>query len=126
MRDIDAEFQKSNSAKVNKSGQANRAETEAAWSQGSSSGSGRSSDRGSGRFSGRGGRGSGGRGRGDSSAKGHIKPNCVKKNEKCRKCGKIGHLQMMCKAASERASESGDGHKKQPEAAQFDTYESFM
>ena len=33
IRDIDAEFQKSNSAKVNQPGQANRAETEAAWSQ---------------------------------------------------------------------------------------------
>ena len=32
IRDIDAEFQKFNSVKVNKGGQANRAEAEAAWS----------------------------------------------------------------------------------------------
>ena len=101
IRDIDAEFQKSNSAtKVNKSGQANRAEVEANWSQGSSSGSARGAER----FSGRGGRGAGGRGRGDGAAgsrevtsyccgqKGHIKPNCPKKEETCRKCGKAGHL----------------------------------
>ena len=84
IRDIDSEFQKTNSAsKVNKTGQANRAEGEANWSQSSSSGTAR----GSSRFSSRGGRGSGGRGRGDSASgsrevtcyccrqKGHIKPN---------------------------------------------------
>ena len=121
IRGIDVEFQKSNSAKFNKSGQANRAEGEASWSQGSSSAGGRGSNRGSGRFSSRGGRGGGGRGRGDSRAgskdvtcyccgqKGHIKPNCPKKDEKCRKCGKVGHLLLMCKAASERASGSGGG-----------------
>ena len=126
--------------KFNKSGQANRAEGEASWSQGSCSGSGRGSDRGSGRFSSRGGRGGGGRGRGDSGAgskevtcyccgqKGHIKPNCPKKDEKCRKCGEVGHLLLMCKTASERASGSGGrgvGQKKQPEATQFDSFESF-
>ena len=60
--------------------------------------------------------------------KGHIKPNCPKKDEKCRKCGKEGHLLVMCKGAGDRASGSGGGgagSKKQPEAAQFDTYESF-
>ena len=113
IRDIDAEHQKSNFGKVNKPGQANRAETEAAWNQGSSSGGGRGSDRGSSRFSSRGGRGGGGRGRGEGAAgskevtfyccgqKGHIKPNCPKKDEKRRKCGKVGHLQFMCKAANE-------------------------
>ena len=139
IRDIDAEFQKTNSAKGSKSGQANRAEGEANWSQGSSSSGGRGPDRGSGRFSSRGGRGGGGRGRGEGAAgkevicyccgqKGHIKPNCPKKDAKCRKCGKEGHLLAMCKAASDRASGSGGGGagpKKQPEAAQFDTYESF-
>ena len=51
IRDIDSEFQKSNSAsKVNKAGQANRAKGEASWSQGSSSGTARSFDRGSARF----------------------------------------------------------------------------
>ena len=65
IRDIDSEFQKSNTvSKVNKSGQANRAEGEANWSQSSSSGTAR----GSGRFSSRGGRGSGGRGRGDGGS----------------------------------------------------------
>ena len=96
LRDIDAEFQKMNTAKGSKSGQANRAEGEVNWSQGSSSGGGRGSDRGSGRPSNRGGRGCGGRGRGDGAAgkdvtcyccgqKRHIKPNCPKKDEKCRK-----------------------------------------
>ena len=47
IRDIDAEFQKFNSVKVNKGGQANRAVAEAAWSQGSNSGTARNSDRGS-------------------------------------------------------------------------------
>ena len=61
IHDIDAEFQKSNSAEVNKSGQANRAEAEADWGQGSNSGTARNSDRGSRRFSDRGERGSGGR-----------------------------------------------------------------
>ena len=49
-------------------------------------------------------------------------------NKKCRKCGKEGHLLVMCKAASDRASGSssgGSGAKKQPEAAQFDSYKSF-
>ena len=32
----------------------------------------------------------------------------------------------MCKSASERASGSGEQRKKQPEAAQFDSFESFM
>ena len=142
MRDIDAEFQKTNSLKTHKAGMANRAETEAAWSQ--STGGGRSTDRGSGRFAGRGGRGSAGRGRGDSSSgareltcyccgqKGHIKPNCSKKDEKCRKCGKVGHLLAMCKEASERASErasaSGSGggsNKKAAESAHVDSMEGF-
>ena len=120
LRDIDSEFQKSNSVKTGKVGQANRAEGESAWSQ--ASGAARNSDRGSGRFSARGGRGAGrgasGRGRGDSASggkdvtcyccgqKGHIKPNCSKKDEKCRKCAKVGHLQVMCKEASDRASGS--------------------
>ena len=135
IRDIDSEFQKSNSAsKVDKAGQANRAEGEASWSQGSSSGTARSFDRGSARFSGRGGRGSGGRGRGEGASgsrevtcyccgqKGHIKPNCPKKEETCRKCGKVGHLQSMCKDASERASASskgGEPKKKQPKAVRY-------
>ena len=128
IRDIDAEYQKSNSVKV-KAGQANRAEGESAWSQGTSAG-GRGADRGSGRFGGRSGRGSSGRGRGSGGAgsgdvscyccgqKGHIKPNCPKKDEKCRKCNKVGHLQAMCKAASDRAggSSGSDAAKKQPEA----------
>ena len=139
IRDIDSEFQKSNSvSEVNKSGQANRGEAEAAWSHGSSTGTARSSDRGSGRFSGRGGRGNGGRGRGEDAGskdvtcyccgqKGHIKPNCAKRDEECHKCGKVGHLQTMCNDASERASGStkGGDAKKYPEASQFDTYESF-
>ena len=140
IRDIDVEFQKSNSAKVNKSGQAHRTEGEIAWSQGSSSGGGRGLDRGSGRFAGRDGRGGGGRGRGDNGAgskdvtcyfggqKGHIKPNRSKKNEKCRRCGKVGHLFLMCKGASEQASGSGGGgvgQKKQPKATQCDSFESF-
>ena len=132
IRDIDSEFQKSNAGgKVKTGGQANRADGESNWSQGTSSGGGRGSDRGSGRFSDRGGRGIRGRGRGDSMTgnkdvtcyccgqKGHIKPNCAKKDEKCRKCGKVGHLQTMCKTASNRASRSGsgsgtDGQPKQP------------
>ena len=138
IRDIDAEFQKSNSAKVNKAGQANRAEGESTWGQQFNSGGAKSSDRGSGRFAGRGGRGSGGRGRADSAAvnrdvscyccgqKGHIKPNCPKKDEKCRSCGKLGHLQSQCKAASERASRSRNGgDKKAPEGATLDTFDSF-
>ena len=139
IRDIDSEFQKSNSvSEVNKSGQANRAEAEAAWSHGSSTGTARSSDRGSGRFSGRGGRGNGGRGRGEDAGskdvtcyccgqKGHIKPNCAKRDEECHKCGKVGHLQTMCNDASERANGStkGGDAKKYPEASQFETYESF-
>lgn len=63
-----------------------------------------------------------------SGQKGHIKPNCAKKDEKCGKCGKLGHLQSMCKAASERASGSGDNndaHKKAPEAAQLDSFYGF-
>ena len=138
IRDIDAEFQKSNSGKV-KAGQANRAEGESAWSQGTSGG-GRGADRGSGRFAGRSGRGSSGRGRGSGGAgsgdvscyccgqKGHIKPNCPKKDEKCRKCNKVGHLQAMCKAASDRAggSSGSEGAKKQPEAGQFDSFDSYM
>ena len=63
--------------------------------------------------------------------KGHIKPNCAKKDEKCRKCEKVGHLQTMCKTASDRASGSGsgsgtNGQRKQPEADEFDDYESFV
>ena len=57
-----------------------------------------------------------------------MKPNYPKKDEKCRKCGKVGHGLLMCKAASERASGSGGGgvgQKKQPETAQFDSFESF-
>ena len=108
IRDIDSEFQKSNAGgKVKTGDQANRADGESNWSQGTSSGGGRGSDRESGRFSSRGGRGSRGRGRGDSMAgsknvtcyccgqKGHIKPRCAKKDENCRKCGKVGHLQTM-------------------------------
>ena len=60
LRDIDAEFQKTNTAKGSKSGQANRAEGEVNWSQGSSFGGGWGTDRGCGRFSSRGGRGGGG------------------------------------------------------------------
>ena len=132
LRDIDAKFQKTNSTKgSSKSGQANRAEGEVNWSQVFSSSGGRGNDRGSARFSSRGGRGGGGRGRGEGAGgkdvtcyccgqKGHIKPNCPKNDEKCRKEGKEGHLLVMCKGASERASGSGgDGAraKKQPEAA---------
>ena len=140
IRDIDAEFQKSNSATRVKPGQVNHAEAESAWSQGTVSGGGRSSDRRSGRGAGRGGRGGGGRGRGDGGRggkdvtcyccgqKGHIKPNCPKKDETCRKCDKAGHLQVMCKASSDRASGSGggEGSRRQPEAAQFDSFDSYM
>ena len=150
IRDIDAEFQKSNFATKVKPGQVNRADfVESAWGQGTGSGGARNYDRGPGRFTGRGGcgscgRGNGGRGRdedGDEGRaggrdvtcyccgqRGHIEPNCPKKDEVCRKCKKAGHLQVMCKASSDRASGSGggEGSKRQPEAAQFDSFDSYM
>ena len=143
IRDIDAEFQKLNSATKVKPGQANRADVKIAWGQSTSSGGAKKYDRGSGRSAGRGGRGSsgrgsGGRGRdeGGSSSidvircgqRGHIKPNCPKKDGKCRKCSKVGYLQSMCKAASDRAggSSGADGQRKQPKAGQFDSYDSYM
>ena len=101
------------------------------WSQGTTSGS----DRGSAKVGGRGRRGGGGKGGDDGNKggeevsyyccgqKGHIKPNCPKKEEIWRKCNKVGHLQAMCKGAGISGTGGGEGSKRQPEAAQFDTFE---
>ena len=139
LRDIDSDFLKTDSGIKSKAGQANRAEGELNWSQGTCSCGAKGQNRGYGRFADRG-RDSGGRGKSEGGAsdpnvtcyccgqKGHIKPNCPKKDEKCHKCGKSGHLKTMCKFASENASESdnGDKAKTYPEAGQFEEYESFM
>ena len=155
IRDIDSEFQKVNAGSKNKAGQANRAE-EANWSQGSTSGGSKQYDKSGGKYFGRGGRGSGnarnigGRGSGsgcsnvdrrdkDNSGagggdvtcyccgqKGHIKPNCPKKDdESCRKCGRIRHLQSMCKSTDKGGSGGSEGPRIRPEAGQFDDFESF-
>ena len=88
-----------------KTGAANCADAKFAWSQGTSLGGSRGSRKGGGR----GGRGGGGKIGHDGNKggnevtsyccgqKGHIKPSCPKKDETCRKCSKVGHLQAMCK-----------------------------
>ena len=139
LRDIDSDLLKPDSGIKSKTGQANRAEGEANWGQGSSSGQSKRSDKFGGKAS-RGGRGSGRergnnekRERGSSGARdsdvtcyccgqrGHIKPNCPKREEKCRTCGKAGHLSKMCKSGS-----SSEGPRVNPEAGQFDDFESLM
>ena len=113
LRDIDLELVSPGGAK-SKAGQGHRAEdTKANWGQKS----GDKRDKNSGRGGGSGGRGRGRRGnddrgnndreKGDKGAssrgdgincyccgkKGHIKPECQKRNEECRQCGRVGHLQ---------------------------------
>ena len=55
--------------------------------------------------------------------RGHIKPECPKKGEECRKCGKVGRLQSMCKSTKTDGNTSGGS--RTPEAGQFDTYDGF-
>ena len=143
-RDIDSEFQKSNGGSNSKTGQGNRAEGEVDWGQSSTSGGSKQNDKSSGKHSCRcdkknGGRGSGsdrdnydkngsGASGGDVNCyccgqKGHIKPNCPKKDESCRKCGKTGHLQAMCKSTG--GSGNSEGSRIKPEAGQFEDFDGF-
>ena len=147
LRDIDADYRKSQGGARTKSGQGHRSETEANWGQTSNSGGDRgrnknsrrggSSSSGSGSRGGRGGDRASGGNRGSSSnsdskgelicyccgQRGHIKPECPKKGEECRRCGKIGHLQSMCK--SSKGDGNASGGSSTPEASQFDTYDGF-
>ena len=131
LRDIDLDFRRPGGALKNRAGQGHRAEgePEANWGQGSSLEGDKRGRGGNGSGRGRGDRGKGGRGtendRGkydkkgsgggasdvtcySCGKKGHIKPNCPKKDEECRQCGKVGHLQAMCKGKFEPG---GSGEK---------------
>ena len=139
LRDIDLDFRRSDGAPMNKTGQGYRGE--ANWGQGSTSGgykghgkssNGRGSDSDRGNY---GDRGKSESGAGDTDItcyccgqKGQMKPNCPRKEEKCNKCEKVGHLQDTCKFASENSSENDkeDETKINPEAGQFETFDGFM